>query len=508
MVQLIPAFARNWFNRARLAQPDPSNSRFSTNVYGSFGDIRVNSDTATQVAAIWACMDVIAGAMSSSNWNVYGGFRDEAKKEARPRDRLQGILNTRFNPEMTAQAGKRALMLNAVGFGTGYCEIQWDGAGRPAALWPILTSNTEPRRDIVTNELFLRVFQDQGGGFVDMDLADLFVVRGPSLGGAVGDNMLSRAIRTVAIALAMEQYTESYFSNHAQLGTVFVYKGGVMDDVNYKRADESLAQRHRGSKKAYTSGLFTGDWDIKTFGSPMDKSLLNELKAANVDDICRWFHVPPHKIAHLVKSTNNNIEHQGLEFSRDTLRPWVQEIQQEADWKLISERGEPRFVELDVDWTEQGDYKSRMEAYAIARNMGVFNANDVLRKLGENTIGEDGEIRIVQGANVRLEDVGAAYLDGQGSAGGAEDDDATEPATDTLTAWVGTLYARAKRRYKACRKDMSREDARANALAFGVEILADLPRGVDADALAAGLEQAIDGGDATAIARKVLRRSK
>ena len=499
MVQLIPAFARNWFNRARLAQPNPSGNRFGANVYGKFGDIRVNPDTATQVAAIWACMDVIAGSLSSSDWNVYQGQRGEDDKLAIPRDRLQSVLNTRFNPEMTAQAGKRALMLNAVGFGTGYCEIQWDGAGRPVALWPILTANTEPRRDLETNELFIRVFQDQGGGHVDMNLEDLFIVRGPSLGGATGDNMLSRAIRTVAIALAMDQYNESYFSNHAQLGTVFVYKGGKMDDPDYKRADDQLAQRHRGSKKAYTSGLFTGDWDIKTFGATMDKSTFAEIKAANVDDICRWFHVPPHKIAHLVKSTNNNIEHQGLEFSRDTLRPWVQEIQQEADWKLISERGVPRFIEIDVDWTEQGDYKSRAEAYAILRNMGAFSANDVLRKMGENTIGPDGDIRIVQGANVRLEDVGAAY----GTGAAAED----QPEK-TMTAWVGSLYARAKRRYKACRKDMTRDAARANALAFGIEILADLPPGVDATALAAGLEQAIDGGDAVATARKVLRSKK
>lgn len=486
-------------DKAEVTRDNPDSNRFGAHVYGTFGDIRVNPDTATQVAAIWACMDVIAGALSSSNWNIYSGYRDTANKTAIPMDRKQTILNTRFNPEMTAQAGKRALMLNAVGFGNGYAEIEWDLAGRPVALWPIPTSRAEPRRDEVTGRLFVRFTQEYGAGTVDVDLDNLVHIRGPSLFGFAGDNMMSRAIRTVAVALALEQHAESYFSNNAQMGTVFVYKGGQMDDTNYRRADESLTQKHRGARKAYTAGLFTGDWDIKTFGKDMADSTYAEIKSLTVDDICRWFHVPPHKVAHLAKSTNNNIEHQGLEFSRDTLRPWVHEVQQELDWKLISARGEPQFVEIDVDWTEQGDYKSRLEAYAIGRNMGVFSANDVLRKLGENTIGADGDIRIVQGANVRLEDVGAAYDVGAGKSEPVEED-------KTLTAWLGSIYARVQRRQEQSKPRLGPVAARAGAEKFAIEVLADLPRSVDADAIARGLTEVLDGGDPAKTARSVLEK--
>lgn len=490
-------------NRGKVAATDPGGNRFGGSVHRVFGDIRVDPDSATQVAAIWACMDVIAGAMASSDWNFYAGYRGEGNKKAVPRDRLQQLVNDRWNVEMTAQAGKRALMLNAVGFGTGYAEIEWDLAGRPTGLWPILTTRAEPRRDD-NGRLYTRFYQDGGNGAVDIDNDNLVIIRGPSLSGFAGDNMLSRAVRTVANALALEQFSEAYFTNFAQMGTVFFYKGGTMDDKAYERAQKQMDEKHRGVKRAYTTGLFTGEWDVKNFGSNMDQSTFSEIKSMTIDDISRWFHVPPHKIAHLAKSTNNNIEHQGLEFSRDTLRPWVKEIEQEVGYKLISARGEPKFVEIDVDWTEQGDYKSRLEAYSIARNMGVFSGNDVLRKLGENTIGADGDIRIVQGANVRLEDVGAAYLDTP-AAGGAEDEPETEPV---LTAWIATLYARAQRRHKFVRKDQGPIAARDNALAFGIEILADLPRSVDADRVADGLQKVIDGGQPLAVARNVLNGSK
>ena len=877
MVQLIDKF-RAWMNRGRVAPSAPSSNRFGGQAYGAFGDVKVNPDTATQVAAIWACMDVIAGSLASSDWNIYQGYRGEGNKKAIPRDRLQQMLNERWNIEMTAQAGKRAIMLNAVGMGTGYAEIEWDLASRPVALWPILTTRAEPRRD-ENGRLFTRFYQDGGMATVDIDNENLVILRGPSMSGFAGDNMLSRAIRTVANALALEHFSESYFANFAQLGTVFFFNGNL-DDPAYERAKAQIEGKHAGVKRAYKTGFFEGgDWKVQTFGSNMDQSAFTEIKASTVDDVCfvpgtkvitisgpkpiedveigesvlthkgrwrrvtntmtrpyegevitlrskgldevtctpehrfftqavkpnrsnrqeaagaadwvaaqdldcgswrpdgmrgrkqfhaltipklrhdveirtldlaewapegvidettvrvnanpravalkrfvdldfqlgwlfglyasdgsvgqhqvafylgahetsatdlltqilwdkfglkattivadnvartyvsslllrrffadfgpvayekrfpnfcmaggrwfreglraglvdgdgcvykgrhvvkvtseslawqlrvllwtdglhgalahqsegtweiqgrtgvarntysvewreepgqrgsmgqtdenayfnlqsvvredysgfvynlevdedesyttvggcahncRWFHVPPHKIAHLAKSTNNNIEHQGLEFSRDTLRPWVKEIEQETGYKLISARGEPKFVEIDVDWTEQGDYKSRLEAYAIGRNMGVFSANDVLRKLGENTIGVDGDIRIVQGANVRLEDVGAAYLDAPGAKPKAEPD-------ETLTAWLTTLYARAQRRYDHVRENKGEPAARASALTFGIEILADLPRTVDADRVANGLQKIIDGGDPPAVAREVLGSKK
>lgn len=460
----------------RVRRSDPQAQRFGANFYGV--GPAANPDTATQVAAIWACMDVIAGAMSSSDWNVYAGVRGEDEKTALPRDRLQGLVNDRFNHEMTAQSGKRALLLNAVGMGTGYAEIEWDMAGRPAALWPIETRRCEMRRDLDTGRLFLRVTQEYMGGWVDLDLADVVVIRGASMVGYMGDNTLARAIRTIATALAIDQYSESYFNNNAQLGTVFVYKGGNMDDVNYKRAKDSLGEKHAGARKAYTTGLFTGEWDVKTFGANMDDSDTAALKNATIEDICRFFHVPPHKIAHLVRSTNNNIEHQGLEFSRDTLRPWKVEIEQELGYKLFSARGPARFFEIDLDWAEQGDYKSRADAYATLRNIGVFSGNDVLRKLGENTIGPDGDIRVVQGANVPLEDVGAAYAAkaGDGKTGtqqtpAGEEDGAPDP---TMEAWLTQVYQRIENRVAHTEERDGIGKAREKAFPFALELVAGL----------------------------------
>lgn len=373
--------------------------------------VRVDNLSAFQVDAVWACIDVIASALASSDWNVYSGSRGADIKTAVPDDTLQYLLNVRPNEEMTAQSAKRALGIAAVGYGNGYAEIQRDMAGRIVALWPIPPDRVEIRRDTETKRLFYRAYNQENTSYVDLEPWEVFHIRGAGITGIAGDDVVGRAIKTIAQSIAIDQFGSSYFGNNAKLGTMFVFKGKGLDPEKKKAMLDEMNDSRKGSDKAFKSAILEGgDWEVVTPEIDADKAQLIDAKHLSIESICRWFRVPPHKIAHLLRATNNNIEHQGLEFKRDTLRPWTKEIEQECDYKLIPFRGAKKFVEIDMDWADQGDYKSRMEAYQIARNMGAFSANDVLRKLGENTIGEAGDIRIVQGANVRLEDVGAAYF--------------------------------------------------------------------------------------------------
>lgn len=498
--------------RVRLA--DPQGRRFPYMGRGAAG-VPVTHESAETVAAVWACMDVIASALSSSDWNVYGGVRGGDKKEMLPDDGLQYILNTRFNPEMTAQAGKRALALGAVGYGTGYAEIERDMAGRIIRLWPIAPNRVEPRRDFETGRLFYRVTQEMGGGWVDLEPDALFIIRGAGLLGFAGDDTIGRAVHSIAIGLALDQYTGGFFGNGAQLGTVFTYKG-KLDDPSYQRAKEQIEQRHSGVRNAFRTGFFDGDkdWNIHQMGIDAEKAQMVEAKHLSVEEICRWFRVPPHKVAHLLRATNNNIEHQGLEFSRDTLRPWVKEIEQEADYKLIPYRGPRKFVEIDVDWAEQGDYKSRAEAFSTLIGCGVFSPNVVLQKLGENTIGAAGDIRFVNGAAIPLDRIGEAYQPAQAPALPAPAGDGEK---DTAQAWLGSVYSRIQRRYdnraadleKAGRTDWMKE-ARAATYPYADEQVEEMAAvlGARAESARKWAREVINGCDPKVAAIAAFEKEK
>lgn len=501
--------------RAKPADPDRG-SNFSVITQNNAG-VPVTHEKAFEVAAVWACIDAIASAMSASDWNVYEGVRGDDKTTALPKDSLNYILNTRFNPEMTAQAGKRALMIAAVGYGNGYAEIERDLAGRIIALWPIAPDRVEPKRELATGRLYFEVTNEYMGGSVQLNPEDVLHIRGAGLTGVVGDSVLARSVQTLAQAIAVDQFGSAYFGNNTQLGTVFMYKSGKIDDTSYERLKEQMEKRHRGASKAFKSAFLDGgDWDVKTMGTDADKAQLIEAKHAVIEDVCRYFHVPPHKVQHLLRATNNNIEHQGLEFTRDTLRPWVKEVQQEADYKLVPMRGMSKFVEIDLDWAEQGDYKSRADAFSIYRAAGVFSANDILRKLGENTIGPDGDIRIVQGANVRLEDVGMAYTDNADPTPGDSTPRATEPAepeepeddegeNEVVEAWLTSVFAKIQSMHTHRYADKG-EKAKADATTYAEAQLEPLGKhlGLRKYAAKKAVPYLFDGMDAAKLAGMVM----
>ncbi|MFN6993731.1 MAG: phage portal protein, partial [Aquincola tertiaricarbonis] len=387
------------------ARPSPGSTFRHVRVANA--GVHVTHETAFMVSAVWACIDAIASALASSDWNVYAGVRgSEKNKEALPEDALHRILNSRANGDMTAQSAKRALAIAAVGFGNGYAEIQWDLAGRCVGLWPISPDRVTPMRD--DRGMFYRVSQDSAGASIDLDPVDMFHIRGAGLTGLVGDDPIGRAIQSIAMSVALDQFGAAYFGNGAQLGGLIKLKGNI-DDAELERLSKQFNSKHGGSGNAFRVGILEGDMDFQQLTTDAEDAQLVDARNQQVEEICRWFRVPPHKVAHLLRATNNNIEHQGLEFSRDTLRPWVKEIEQEADFKLISPRGPRKFVEIDLDWASEGDFKSRIEGFAAGIASGIYSVNVVLRKLGENTIGPAGDIRMVQGAMIPLDRVGDAY---------------------------------------------------------------------------------------------------
>jgi hypothetical protein len=81
----------------------------------------------------------------------------------------------------------------------------------------------------------------------------------------------------------------------------------------------------------------------------------------------------------LERATNNNIEHQALEFVTDTLLPWLEIIEQSIG-KFLMLNPRRFFFEFNVAGLLRGDLKSRYEAYAQGRQWGWLSVNDI-RKL-------------------------------------------------------------------------------------------------------------------------------
>lgn len=156
-----------------------------------------------------------------------------------------------------------------------------------------------------------------------------------------------------------------------------------------------------------------------------------ETRRFQVEEICRIYRVPPHMVADLSRATFSNIEHSSIDFAIHTIRPWLVRMEQAMNRALIPETEKGRFyVQINLDGLMRGDYKSRMEGYAIARQNGWLSANDIrdLENLNPISDEEGGNAYLINGNMIPISLAGSSLVNAP--AAPATDPTPAEPPGD------------------------------------------------------------------------------
>lgn len=365
----------NWLqqivNRVRPAKPD--NMRVMFIGRGQSG-VYVDHDTALRYNAVWACVNVVAKAIAILPWCVYERTKVGRREIDYSGSNVAWLLHNQPNPEMGPYQFKHALVCHVLTWGNAYCEIQRDGMGRPVWLWPITPDRVTVQRD-PEDKVVYRV-TNRGAEDSILPAADVFHLRGMGFDGLLGYSVIRMAAESIGLGIAMEQFGSSFFGNGAQVGGVLEHPKQLSDEAR-KNITESM-QRRFGGKNAL--GLFVAEEGMKynRIGVPPEDAQFLDSRKIAVLDICRWYGVPPHKVASMDRATYNNIEHQEIEFVTDTIQPWVTQFEEEANLKLFGrqQRG-VLYTKFNLAALLRGDMKTRYEAYKIAHDNGWLNGDEI-----------------------------------------------------------------------------------------------------------------------------------
>jgi HK97 family phage portal protein len=174
----------------------------------------------------------------------------------------------------------------------------------------------------------------------------------------------------------------------------------------YQNLKESIEARSVGMANAHKPLLLEEGMKWEMAPIPLADAQFIELVRSNRQDLCGLYRVPPHMIADLERSTNNNIEWQSLEYVKYTMLPWITRWESVLNWKLFSpqEREQGFYVKFNLEGLLRGDYKSRQEGLHIQRQDGIINA-DEWRELEEyNPVGGVvGETYLTNGNMISVE---------------------------------------------------------------------------------------------------------
>lgn len=357
-------------------------------------NLQFTMDTALQFSAVWACVDCISKAISASHWAIYTNDGN-GNKTFLPNDQLVWVLNTRPNPEMTGIGWRECLMYAALTWGNGYAEIVKDRAGRVKELWPLLPERMTPRRRPDKKASLYYDYYSLDGNHYILEPDQVFHLRGPSITGLLGENVVSRAAKSIALGIASERFALSYYGNNTVVGEILEYPG-KLEPSAHARLKEEWEEKRQGADKAHKPIILEGGMKLTNINHDAEKSQIVNARTFQLEEICRWFGVPPHKVQHLIRATFNNIEHLELEFVRDALTPWAKRIEQEADYKLFPQKSSPtRYTKINMAWLSQGDNESRAKAAVGWRQAGVKTANEIRHEEDLNAIEGAGDVLLV-----------------------------------------------------------------------------------------------------------------
>lgn len=379
---------------------DTETSRIITVTQTAAG-VRVDPDEALKNATVWACVGYLSRTVGQLPWRVMQQQPNGDPLRA-PGHPLQYLLATRPNKEMSSVTWREVMVGWAVRRGNAVAEIQRDARGVPVALWPIHPSRVDFKRDDA-GELLYEVTNSDGSK-VYLQAMDVFHLRGYGE-GPVGLDVMAYAAESIGWAQATEVFGASFFGNGAN-ASGFLYAPGKLSPDAYKNIERKLKDKHGGPKKSNRTMIVDGGMKFEKQTTDPNDAQFIETRQHQVEEICRWFGVPPHKVMHMLRSTFSNIEHQSIEVVVDSISPWAVRIEQEGDYKLFGQNRRGFFNKLDLKGLLRGDFKSRQQGLQIMRRNGVINGNEWRRLEDMDGIGDEGEMFIVERNMTTLDALG------------------------------------------------------------------------------------------------------
>ena len=403
-------------------------SSYSFFLGGTASGKYVTERSAMQMTAVYCCVRILSEAVASLPLQFYR-YTDDGGKEKAVEHPLYFLLHDEPNPEMTSFIFRETLMTHLLLWGNAYSQIIRNGKGEVVALYPLMPDRMKVDRDehgrlyyeytvYDSDDVDGRKGTNKVGRTVRLQPHDVLHIPGLGFDGLVGYSPIAMAKNAIGLAIATEEYGSKFFANGAAPSGVLEHPGTIKDPSKVR---ESWQATFGGSGNANKIAVLEEGMKYTPISISPEQAQFLETRKFQIDEIARIFRVPPHMIGDLEKSSFNNIEQQSLEFVKYTLDPWVSRWEQAMVRALLTpDEKKKYFFKFNVDGLLRGDYQSRMNGYATARQNGWMSANDIreLENLDRIPAEQGGDLYLINGNMTKLEDAGIFA-----GSGGRENDD-------------------------------------------------------------------------------------
>lgn len=336
----------------------------------------VSNINAPKVATVYACVSLISNTIASLPFRLY---RETDSGNILQPGLIDDMVRKQPNKYYNSYDFRKAMMTNLLLRGNAYILPMRDGASLAGIE---LIDNDYVTIDTTSGDLIYQLRLNNG---INMRLLPEQIIHLKlwTIDGINGVSPIAYAKETVGTSLAATKHLGSFYGRGATPKGILQIQGTIRDADRVRQIGQQFDERYAGSNAGGTAILTEGA-EYKPVALSNRESQFLETLRFGVEEICRLYSVPPHKIGHLEGAGYaNSIEAQNAQFVTDCIRPIVEMIEMEFTNKLLS--GSRKF-NLDLRALMRGDIMTQVQRNVSYWNIGVLSANDIRKDEGLDPI--------------------------------------------------------------------------------------------------------------------------
>lgn len=357
----------------------PGSSSFASLV-GGFSDsgFSVTEETSLKFSAVWLARRILSELPASLPLEIY------ETKGANRTSIDHPVKEVLLHPNAIMNTFTWHELMNdwLQGWGNGISIIDNRTTGRASSLMPVHPSSVKAK--LSNGRVFYEVKDREmniSGTFFSEEVVHYKLFTSTGLWGR---DPITMARDNIGLGLAAERFGSKFFKKGGNIKAV-IETQGYFDDKQFKAWKDRWTQYYSGETGDHETPVLEHGMTYKPLGIAPDAAQFLQTRQFSIQDVARWFNLPPHMLGDLSRSTFSNMEQQDISFVKYTLRPILrrQEIELEEKLLLPSERGKIN-IRYNLDGLLRGDLATVTAHIKEMVQIGVLNPDEGRALLNKN----------------------------------------------------------------------------------------------------------------------------
>ena len=333
----------------------------------------VTVDSAMQLSAVWSCVRIISTSVAGLPLGVYQREADGGRKDARGFE-LYDVIHTSPNEDMTAFQFWQAMVAAMLLRGNAYAEVH-RVANRVVALDFLLPSRVDLELD--DDGRITYWYKPRKGPRRQIERQNMLHIPAFSLDGRVGLSAIRYGADVFGAAMSADDAANGTFKNGLLPAVAFKVDRVLRPDQREEFRD--YIKQVSGALNAGRSPVLEQGITPESIGiNPVDAQLL-ESRTYSIEEICRWFGVPPWMVGKTDSGSNwgTGLEQQMIAFLTFSISSITNQIQQCVNKRLLTpvER-RSYYVEFSLEAFLKADSAGRAEWYSKMTQNGIMTRDE------------------------------------------------------------------------------------------------------------------------------------